>query len=147
VPFGFFRKSGNLTPNWSNFVFNPYERLLRIVAVRLDSIHCGSSGFYALIGNMGSGITESEFARLVDGICDDRDLITKHNPIGTEEEILLWMLLSTLVSYLSLEDSETPCFTGRPDAETYRDAVRFVLRSRSNPDFDPELYLAKLSRA
>ena len=63
-------------------------------------------------------ITEAEFARIVNGIAADRDSIIKHNPLGTDEEILLWMLLSCLISYLNLSDIETPCFTGKPDAKT-----------------------------
>jgi len=90
-------------------------------------------------------IGPTEFERIVDGIIDDRALIIKHNPIGTEEEILLWMLVSCLVSYLSLTEAETPCFPGRADAETYRDAIRFILRSHGAPDFDAEPYLAKLT--
>ena len=92
-----------------------------------------------------TSINRAEFERIAEGILEDRDAIIKHNPIGTPEEILLWMLLSCLVSYLSLSDAETPCFTGRPNAETYREAIRFVLRSRAAGDFDPEPYLAKLS--
>lgn len=83
-------------------------------------------------------ISEAEFGRICDGIKADRDIIIKHNPIGTEEEILLWMLLSCLVSYLSLSEIETPCFTGKPDAETYREAVNFVLRDRREADFDAD---------
>ncbi|MEO6334114.1 MAG: hypothetical protein ABIO91_03950 [Pyrinomonadaceae bacterium] len=90
-------------------------------------------------------INESEFKRIVDGIFEDRELIIKHNPIGTREETLLWMLSSCLISYLSLSDSETPCFTGRPDAETYRQAIRFILRNHAADGFDGEPYLAKLS--
>ncbi len=82
-------------------------------------------------------ITEAEFKRICDGIYEDRESIIKHNPIGTREEILLWMLLSCLFSYLNLSDIETPCFTGTPDAETYRNAVLFVLKERSAEDFDP----------
>lgn len=89
-------------------------------------------------------ITESEFARLVDGIERDRDSIIKHNPIGTDEEILLWMLVSCLVGYLSLEAVETPCFTGRPDVPTYRNAIRSILSNRRADNFDPEPYLDKL---
>ena len=59
-------------------------------------------------------------------------------------EILLWMLLSCLVSYLNLEEIETPCFTGKPDAKTYRDAILFVLNDRREPVFDPEPYLSSL---
>jgi len=90
-------------------------------------------------------IFEAEFSRIVDGISEDRDAIVKHNPIGTRSETLLWMLMSCLVSYLSLDDAETPCFTGRPDAETYREAIRFIIRARAADGFDPEPYLAKLS--
>ena len=90
-------------------------------------------------------ISEHQFDGIVDGILADRDLIIKHNPVGTNEEILLWMLLSCLLSYLSLDDAQTPCFTGRPDAQTYRQSIRFILETRRESDFDVEPYLAKLS--
>lgn len=83
-----------------------------------------------------SFISEARFSDICQGIRDDRDLIIKHNPIGSEDEILLWMLLSCLISYLSLTEQETPCFTGVPDASTYRNAVLFVLNGRSDPAFD-----------
>lgn len=92
-----------------------------------------------------AAISELQFKRLVDGILEDQEVIIRHNPIGSGEETLLWMLMSCLVSYLSLDDTETPCFTGRPDAETYREAIRFILRGRVDGDFDAEPYLAKLT--
>jgi len=58
---------------------------------------------------------------------------------------MLWMLLGVLVSYLSLSEIETPCFTGKPNAETYRNAIRFVLMGRAKPEFDPEDDMAALS--
>lgn len=91
-------------------------------------------------------ISEAEFARICDGICEDRESIVKHNPIGTRDEILLWMLLSCLMSYLNLSDLETPCFTGKPDAKTYRDAIVFVLRDRRSDDFEVAPYLDALHR-
>lgn len=90
-------------------------------------------------------ITEAQFARIVDGIVEDRESIIKYNAIGTEEEILLWMLLACLTSFMSLTDAETPCFTGTPDAKTYRDAIVFVLKGRQENDFDIEPYLSKFS--
>ena len=90
-------------------------------------------------------ISEAEFARLCEGIARDRESIVKHNPIGTSEEILLWMLLSVLVGYLSLEDIETPCFNGKPDAETYRDAIAFVLKGRKLEEFDETNYLGTMT--
>lgn len=90
-------------------------------------------------------ISEAEFARIVDGIVEDRATIIKHNPLGTDEEILLWMLLSCLVSYLNLSDVETPCFTGMPDAETYRQAILFVLNDRNVEGFSVDRYLLSLS--
>jgi hypothetical protein len=86
-------------------------------------------------------ISEVEFARLCEEITADSDSIVKHNPIGTREEILLWMLLSVLVSYLSLEEIETPCFNGKPVAETYREAIAFVLKGRKKDEFEEEIYL------
>ena len=89
-------------------------------------------------------ISEAEFARIVGGIIEDRESIIKHNPIGTADEILLWMLLACLIAYLSLSDVETPCFTGKPDADTYRKAILFVLDVRAMPSFNAEPYLARL---
>lgn len=89
-------------------------------------------------------ITEAQFARIVDGIIEDRESIIKHNPVGTDEEILLWMLLACLTSFLSLSDNETPCFTGKPDAKTYREAVMFVLKNRRADDFEADPYLDRL---
>jgi hypothetical protein len=91
-----------------------------------------------------SKISEIEFARICDGIYEDREIICKHNPIGSPQEILLWMLLSCLISYLSLDDKEMPCFTGTPNAKTYREAILFVLRSRKSVEFDTAKYLEKL---
>ena len=89
-------------------------------------------------------ISEAEFARLCNGIYEDRESIIKHNPLGTRDEILLWMLLSCLVTYLSLDEIETPCFTGKPDADTYKKAIVFVLADRKINDFAVEAYLGKL---
>lgn len=89
-------------------------------------------------------ISEKEFARICAGIDEDRESICRHNPIGTREETLLWMLLSVLVSYLSLSEIETPCFNGKPTAETYRQAILFILRDRKTEDFDAEEYLEQL---
>ena len=89
-------------------------------------------------------ITEAELRKIVDGILDDRDSIVRHNPIGTEEETLLWMLMSSLVVYLSLNEMETPCFTGRPDAKTYKDAIEFILRGRKADEFDAGPLIDKL---
>jgi hypothetical protein len=90
-------------------------------------------------------ISEAEFARICDGIYEDRESIIKHNPLGTREEVLLWMLLSCLISYLNLSDIEMPCFNGKPDAKTYRDAILFVLKERRIGDFDTVGYLDDLT--
>ena len=92
-----------------------------------------------------SKISEQEFARICAGIHEDRASICQHNPIGTEEETLLWMLLSCLLSYLSVSELETPCFTGTPTAETYRQAILFVLKDRRTEDFDAATYLTKFA--
>jgi len=89
-------------------------------------------------------ITEAEFRKICVGIYEDREIIYKYNPIGTREETLFWMLLSCVVSYLSLSEIETPCFTGKPDAETYRKAILFILKDRKSENFEAEKYLNEL---
>lgn len=85
-----------------------------------------------------------EFKHICDGIYEDRKIILKHNPIGTPEEVLLWMLMNCLVSYLSMSEIETPCFSGKPDAETYYNAISYILKGRKSVDFDEQRYLADL---
>ncbi len=89
-------------------------------------------------------ISEQEFARICEGIYEDRETIWKHNPIGTRDEILLWMLLSCLISYLNLSEIEIPCFPGKPNAKTYREAILFILKDRKLNEFEAESYLNKL---
>ncbi len=90
-------------------------------------------------------ISEAEFARICDGIHQERDSIIKHNPIGPPEEILLWMLLGCLISYLNLSEIETPCFNGKPDAKTYHDAIVFVLSDRRTEEFEAAPYIELLA--
>lgn len=89
-------------------------------------------------------ISEAELSRIVGGIIEDRASIIKHNPLGPDNEILLWMLLAILTSYLNLTEIETPCFNGRPDARTYRDAINFILQNHRSDDFDEGKYLDTL---
>lgn len=89
-------------------------------------------------------ISETEFTRICEEIAKDRETIIRHNPIGSDEEILLWMLLSCLNSYLSLDETEVPCFAGVPDEEAYRDAITFVLRCKAEGNFDPRAQIDKL---
>lgn len=86
-------------------------------------------------------ISEEQFAQICRGIYEDREIICRHNPIGTREETLLWMLLSCLISYLSLAEIETPCFTGKPTADTYRQAILYILKDKKADKFDAEKYL------
>lgn len=89
-------------------------------------------------------ISEGEFASICDGIRSDSEKIVEHNPIGTRDETLLWMLLSVLNSYLNLEDADAPCFTGRPDAHTFRNAIDYVLQNRRVDDFDQAPLIEKM---
>lgn len=90
-------------------------------------------------------ITEAEFVRICEGINEDRISIFKHNPIGSENETVLWMLLSCLTVYLNLTDIDTPCFNGMPDETTYRNAIEFVLQERRVDNFEVREYLDKLT--
>lgn len=94
---------------------------------------------------MKQALTEERFERLVSGIIEDREIILKHNPIGTPEETLLWMLLGSLISYLSVPEDEMPCFTGVPDAKTYRDAIKYVLNGRIDEESNIDVSLDRLA--
>jgi len=89
-------------------------------------------------------ISEKSFSRICREIKEDREIIIKHNPIGTRDETLLWMLLGCLIAYLSLSDQDSPCFTGMPNADTYRDAIEFVLLNRRVNDFDADKYIREM---
>ena len=89
-------------------------------------------------------ISEGQLSTICDGIRANRDSIIRHNPMGPDDEVLLWMLLNSLVLYLSLDEMETPCFTGKADAATYRNAISYILEDRRSEDFDIDLYLDKL---
>ena len=52
--------------------------------------------------------------------------------------------MSCLISYLSLSDIETLCFTGRPDEKTYRDAIFYILEKRRAAAFDADKYINEL---
>ena len=92
-------------------------------------------------------ISAAELEKIVEGIAVDRESIIRHNPMGSDDEILSWMLLSSLVVYLNLTELETPCFTGKPTAATYRTAIEFVLKNRLTDEFDVGSLLDKLSAA
>lgn len=89
-------------------------------------------------------ISEKEFAKICLDIRNEGDVIIKHNPIGTREETLLWMLMSVLISYLSVSEQEMPCFKGTPTEETYRQAIDDILKNRKEAGFRTKEYLAEL---
>lgn len=91
-------------------------------------------------------ISETEFARICAGLKGDRETIIRHNPVGSDKEILLWMLLGCLNSYLDLDDNEVPCFPGRPDERSYRDAIQYVIKGRAIAEFDPLPYIEELCK-
>lgn len=134
-------------PDFAGFAEAASERSIRRMYPNRTKIESGPEkafGFdsfvavrYAVKKELMSNISEAELRRIIEGIREDRDTIIKHNPIGSEDETLLWMLFGCLLSYLSVSESETPCFPGRPDANAYREAMLFVLRGRYEGEADP----------
>ena len=89
-------------------------------------------------------ISEIEFSGICKNIRAERESIIRYNPLGSDDEILLWMLLGVLAVFLSLSELETPCFNGKPNAETYRQAINHVLRDRRKSEFETGKYLDEL---
>ena len=46
--------------------------------------------------------------------------------------------------YLRVPEIETPCFSGRPNADTYKDAIKFILNDRREDDFDSMTYIESM---
>ncbi len=91
-------------------------------------------------------ISERDFVRIVDGVVEDCESICRHNPIGTEEETLLWMVMSCLINFLGLSDNEIPCFPGGSTSSTYRQAIEFIAREYGETAFDAATHLDKIRR-
>lgn len=89
-------------------------------------------------------ISEERFREICNDLSAERESVIKHNPIGSENEILLWMLLNMLTIYLSVPENEMPCFNGMPNEQTYKDAILFVLGGRKEGEFDPAKYIDML---
>lgn len=85
-----------------------------------------------------SRLKRSEFLRIAEGVRRDRETIIKHNSIGSDEEILLWMLMSCLINYLGLEGNEVPCFPGPTNSETYKKAIMFIVANTCEEEIEFE---------
>lgn len=90
-------------------------------------------------------ITELEFKKLCNDVYRDRHEVYAFNPNVSHREALLWMLLGTLVSLLSIPILEQPSVYGTTDSDPYGTAVIELVRQHSSPVFDPETYLRELS--
>ena len=90
-------------------------------------------------------ITEQEFKKLCDDIYRDRDEFFAFNPNVSHREALLWMLLGTLVSLLSVPILEQPSVYGSSNSDPYGTAVIDLVNQRASPAFDPGMYLVELT--
>lgn len=94
---------------------------------------------------MTATITEDEFRKLCDRIYEDREGIYPLNPNESHRDALLWMVLGSLVSLLSVPILEQPS-TYRPGSrDPYGDAICELLEGRTSPRFDPRECIEELS--
>jgi hypothetical protein len=89
-----------------------------------------------------STISEDEFEKLCRDIYADRQQIYSFHPNAPRREALLWMLLGCL---LSVPDSEHPTLHDGTHPDPYAEAIRELLRGRTQPPFDPRPHLSKLA--
>jgi hypothetical protein len=90
-------------------------------------------------------MTEQEFKKLCDDVYAERQDIYELNPNVSRREALLWMLLGSLVSLLSVPVEQQPTLDDATSADPYGDAIIKLLQHRAAPAFDPKIYLAELS--
>lgn len=90
-------------------------------------------------------ITEQQFNKLCNDLYKDRHEIYPFNPNVSHREALLWLLLGTLVSLLSVPILEQPSVYGTTNSDPYGTAVIELVKQRASPAFDPETYLRELT--
>lgn len=90
-------------------------------------------------------MTEQEFKKLCDEVYRDRYEIYPLNPNVSRREALLWMLLGSLVSLLSVPLLEQPGVYGDRTSDPYGEAITELLQKHASPAFDVKVYLAELS--
>jgi hypothetical protein len=90
-------------------------------------------------------MTEQEFEKLCEDVYAEREEIYPLIPNLSRRDALLWMLLGSLVSLLSVPVEEQPDVDDSATSDPYGDAIIELLRHRTRPAFDPQIYLAKLS--
>jgi hypothetical protein len=89
-------------------------------------------------------ITEDEFRQLCDDLYRDRRQLRDYNPSATPAEAVLWVLLGSLYSLLSLEPGQVPAAT-TATVEGYVNTVCRVLDDRREGKFEPRPYLLELA--
>lgn len=90
-------------------------------------------------------ITEQEFEKLCEDVYAEREEIYPLIPNLSRREALLWMLLGSLVSLLSVPVEEQPDIESGATSDPYGDAIIELLQPRARPAFDPQIHLATLS--
>lgn len=88
-------------------------------------------------------ISETRFRTLCEEIYRDRVRIHEFNPAAPRAETLLWVLLGSLFSLLSLRYQEMP-IVAEPKVEGYVEAICNVVNARNEGAFDPRPILQDL---
>jgi hypothetical protein len=88
-------------------------------------------------------ITETQFRTLCIDVYRDRRQIYEYHPAASRPEALLWMILGSLFSLLSLRDEEIPVIA-EPTTQKYVEAICAVVEAHRDGDFDPRRILADL---
>lgn len=94
-----------------------------------------------------TNISETEFKKICDRLYADRHQIYRFNPQMSRRDALLWVLTGSLLSLLSITLPEQHHEgAGDTSQDPYGDAVREILRHRTRPVFDPQVYIDELEK-
>jgi hypothetical protein len=90
-------------------------------------------------------ISEPEFKKLLDDIYEDRQTFQTLLPGFSQRDAILWMLLGSLISLLSVPPERQPKLDDYVGDDPFAAAIKELIHQYGSPVFDSDVYVAELS--
>lgn len=89
-------------------------------------------------------ISEKEFTKLCEDAYHDRVLIYSYNPGMNRADCVEWMILGSLITLLSIEETEQINAFNESSEHPYGEAIVKLLENRMTEPFDADAHLKQL---